>query len=77
LYDFLPVRSEYSLQNKVLRISGRKTEEIIGDWRTLHSDELLNLCLSNITIKGDERKNHVARVGEEICAYINLKGKPE
>jgi hypothetical protein len=53
-------------------------EEVTGDWRTLHSDELLNLCSSsNIRIKDDETGSHVAHMGETINAYKTLKEKPE
>jgi hypothetical protein len=36
-------------ENRVLkRIFGPKREEVVGDWRRLHSEELHNLCASSI-----------------------------
>jgi hypothetical protein len=64
------------------RIFGPKRDEVTGEWRKLHSDELYNLYSSpNIIrqIKSSRmrRTGHVARMGEEINVYKVLVGKPE
>jgi hypothetical protein len=57
--------------NKVLRIIfGLKRDELTGDWRKLHSEELHNLYSSANTVRQIESRRmrwagHVARVGEE------------
>jgi hypothetical protein len=39
-------------QNKVLRrIFGPKREEVAGDWRRLHNEELRNFCTSSNIIR--------------------------
>jgi hypothetical protein len=39
-------------ESRVLRrISGPKTDEVTGDWRKLHNEELHNLCSSPNLIK--------------------------
>jgi hypothetical protein len=69
----LTLREEHRLrvfENKVLRrIFGPKRDEVMGDWRKLHNEELHNLCSSpNIIrmIKSRRRRcaGHVARRGE-------------
>jgi hypothetical protein len=52
------------------RIFGPKRDEVVGEWRKLHNEELNDLyCLPNIVwvIKsnGMGRAGHVARVGRE------------
>jgi hypothetical protein len=40
------------LENRVLRrIFGPKTDEVTGEWRKLHKEELHNLCSSLDTIR--------------------------
>jgi hypothetical protein len=56
-------------ENRVLRgIFGPKRDEVIGDWRKMHNEELHNLyCSPNIIrmIKSRRMKcvGHVARMG--------------
>jgi hypothetical protein len=39
-----PVREEHTVsENRVLRISGPKREEVAGGWRRLHNEELHNV----------------------------------
>jgi hypothetical protein len=71
-------------ENRVLRrIFGPKRDEVTGDWRKLHNEELHNLYSSpNITrmIKSSRWMRwagHVARMGEPRNAYRILVGKPE
>jgi len=70
-------------ENRVLRrIFGPKTDEVTGEWRKLHNEELNDLYSSpNIVrvIKSRRMKwtGHVARVGESTDAYRVLVGKLE
>jgi hypothetical protein len=70
-------------ENRVLRrIFGPKRDEIMGDWRKLHNEELHNLYPSpNIIRMIMSRRmrgaGHVARRGEKRNAYRILVGKPE
>jgi hypothetical protein len=66
----------------VLRIFGPRREEVTGDWRKLHNEELHELYSSpNIIrmIKSVRMRwaGHVARMGETRNAYRILVGKPE
>jgi hypothetical protein len=59
-------------ENRLLRKSGSKRDEVTGDWRTLHNEELYDLfSLLNIirVIKLGRMKwaGHVAGTGEERC----------
>jgi hypothetical protein len=67
-----PVREEHGLrasQNRVLRrIFGPKRDEVTGDWRKLHNEDLHNLYSSpNIIRMINSRRmrlaGHVARMG--------------
>jgi hypothetical protein len=70
-------------ENMVLRrIFGPKKDEITGEWRKLHNEELNDLYSSpNIIrmIKSGRMKwaGHVARMGEGRGVYRILVGKPE
>jgi hypothetical protein len=67
-------------ENRVLRrIFGPKRDEVTGDWRKLHNEELHNLYSSpNRMIKSRMRwAGHVARMGETRNAYRILVGNPE
>jgi hypothetical protein len=63
-------------------IFGPKRDEVTGEWRKLHSEELHNLYSSpNIIRRIKSRRmmwaGHVARMGEERKLYKVLVGKPE
>jgi hypothetical protein len=82
----LTLREEYRLrvfENRVLRrIFGPKREEVTGEWRKLHNEELHILYSSpNIIRQIKSRRmrwaGHVARMGEERNVYRGLMGKPE
>ena len=71
------------LENVVLRrIFGPRRDEVTGEWRRLHNEELNDLYSSpNIVrvIKSRRMRwaGHVACMGEERGAYRVLVGKPE
>jgi hypothetical protein len=82
----LTLREEHRLrllENRVLkRIFGPKKEEVIGEWRRLHNEELNDLYSSpNIIWVTKSRRmrwaGHVARMGEGRGAYRILMGRPE
>jgi hypothetical protein len=64
------------------RIFGARRDEVIGEWRKLHNEELNNLySLPNIVqvVKSKRMRwaGHVARMGERRGVYRVLVGKPE
>jgi hypothetical protein len=80
----LTLREEHRLrvfESRVLRIFGPKRDEVTGEWRKLHSEELHNLYLSlDIRqIKSRRRRwaGHVARMGVERKLNKILVGKPK
>jgi hypothetical protein len=70
-------------ENRVLRrIFGAKRDEVTGEWRKLHSEELHNLYSSPDIIRQVKSRRmrwagHVACMGEERKVYKVLVGKPE
>jgi hypothetical protein len=82
----LTLREEHRLrvfENRVLRIIfGPKRDEVTGEWRNLHNEELHNLYSSPDIIRQIKSRRmrwagHVARMGEERKVYKVLAGKPE
>jgi hypothetical protein len=80
------LREEHRLrvfENRVLgRILGPKIDELTGEWRKLHNEELHNLYSSPDIIRQIKSRwmrwaGHVARMGEERKLYKVLVGKPE
>jgi len=70
------------LENRVLIIFGPKRDEVTGEWRKLHNEELNDLyCSLNVirVIKSRRMKwaGHVARMGERRGVYRVLVRKPE
>jgi hypothetical protein len=67
-------------ENRVLRkVFGLKRDEVTGEWRRLHNEELNDLyCSSNIirVIKSRRMRwaGHVARIGDRRGAYRILVG---
>jgi len=64
------------------RIFGPRRDEVMGEWRTVHNEELSDLYSSpNIVREIKSRRmrwaGHVARMGEERGVYRILVGKPE
>jgi hypothetical protein len=63
-------------------VFGPRRDEVTGEWRRLHNEELIDLYSSpNIVwvIKSRRMRwaGHVARMGERRGAYRVLVGKPE
>jgi hypothetical protein len=82
----LTLREEHRLrvfENRMLRrIFGPKRDEVTGEWRKLHNEELHKLYSSpNIIRMVKSRRmrwaEHVAGMGEKRNAYRILVGKPE
>jgi hypothetical protein len=80
----LTLREEHRLrvfENRVLRrIFGPKSDEVTGEWRKLHSEELHNFYSFPDIIRQAKSKQtrwagHVARKGEERKLYKVLGGK--
>jgi len=70
-------------ENRVLRrIFGPKRDEVTGEWRKLHNEELNDLSTSPnfvrmIISRRMRWAGHVARIGEGRGVYRVLVGKPE
>jgi hypothetical protein len=70
-------------ENRVLRrIFGPKRDDVTGEWRKLHNEELRDLYSSPSIIKIIKSRRmrwarHVARMWEKRNAYSLLVGKPE
>jgi hypothetical protein len=70
-------------ENRVMRrIFGPKRDEVTGEWRKLHNEELHNLYSSPDIVRQIKSRRmrwagHVARMGEERNVYKVLVEKPE
>jgi len=70
-------------ENMVLRrIFGPRRDEVTGEWRRLHNEEINDLYSSPkivrvIKLRRMRWAGHVARMGEERGVYRVLVGKPE
>jgi hypothetical protein len=70
-------------ENRVLRrIFGPKRDEVTGEWRKLHNEELHDLYSSPAIVRVVNSRimrwaRHVARMGEGRGVYRVLVGKPE
>ena len=82
----LTLREERRLQvfeNRVMRrLYGSKRDEVTGEWRKLHKEELRDLCfLPNFVWVVKSRRmrwvGHVARMEEGRGVHRVLVGKPE
>jgi hypothetical protein len=82
----LTLREEHRLrvfENRVLRrIFRPKRDEVTGEWRKLHKEQLRDLYSSPSIIRTIKSRRmrwagHIARMGEKRNAYRLLVGKPE
>jgi len=82
----LTLREERNLrvfENRVLRrIFGPRRDEVTGEWRRLHNEELNDLHSSPYVVRVIKSRRmrwvgHVARMGEERGVYKVLVRKPE
>jgi hypothetical protein len=82
----LTIREEHRLrvfENRVLRrMFGPKRDEVTGEWRKLHNEELRDSYSLPNTIRIIKSRRmrwtgHVARMGEKRNAYRLLVGKAE
>ena len=70
-------------ENMVLRrIFGLRRDEVMGEWRRLHKEELYDLYSSPnivrvIKLRRMRWAGHVAHMGEDRGVYRVLVGKPE
>jgi hypothetical protein len=70
-------------ENRVLKgIFGPKREDVTGEWRKLHNEELRGLyslpsIIRIIKLRRVKWAGHVARMGEKRNAYRLLVGKPK
>jgi hypothetical protein len=70
-------------ENRVLRrIFGSKRDEVMGEWKKLHNEELRDLYSSPSIIRIIKSRRmswagHVVRMGEKRNAYRLLMGRPE
>jgi hypothetical protein len=70
-------------ENRVLRrVFGPKRDEVTGEWKKLHNEELNDLySLPNIVLVVKSRRmrwaGHVARMGVDRGVHRVLVGKPE
>jgi hypothetical protein len=65
----------------LMRVFGPKRDEVTGEWRKLHNEELNDLSLPNIVRVVKSRRmrwaGQVARMGEDRGVHRVLVGKPE
>jgi hypothetical protein len=79
------LREEHRLrvfENKVLRIFGPKRDKVTGEWRKLHTEELIDLYSSPTIVRVIKLRRmrwagYIACMGEERGMYRVLLGKPE
>jgi hypothetical protein len=73
---------QFSQASDLDRLFGPKRDEVTGEWRKLHDEELRDLYSSPSIIRIIKSRRmrwegHVARIGEKRNAYRLLVGKPE
>jgi len=81
----LTLREERKLrvfENTVLRIFGPRRDEVTGEWRRLHNEDLNDLYSSPNIVRVIKYRRmrwagHVARMDDESRLYRVLVGKPD
>ena len=81
----LTLREERRLrvfENRVLRrVFGPKRDEVTGEWRKLHNEDLNDLYSSHNIVRAIKLRmrlvGHVARMGDSRRVYNVLVGKPQ
>jgi len=82
-FTFIEDRRLSVFENRVPRIIfGSKRDEVTGEWRKLHNEELNDLyCSPNIVRVTKSRRirwaGHVTRMGRKRGVYRVVVGKPE
>ena len=77
------INTGHTFENGVLRrIFGPRRDEVTGEWRKLHNEELKGLYSSSNIVRVIKSRRmrwagHVARMGEGRGVYRVLVGKPE
>ena len=72
----------YAILHLIFISLGPRRDEVTGDWRRVHNEELNDLYCSPNTVRVIKSRRmrwagHVARIGEERGVYRVLVGKPE
>jgi hypothetical protein len=65
-------------ENRVLRLFGAKRDEVTGEWRKLHNEDLYSLSNIVRVVKSRMRwARHVVRMGRRVectgCWWVNLR----
>ena len=87
LLSFVPMHTHTHVRIYIyiyiyIRIFGPRRDEVTGEWRRLHNEELNDLYSSPSIVRVIKSRRmrwagHVARTGEEMEVYRVFVGKPE
>ena len=81
-YIYIYIYRERERERELRRIFGPKRDEVTGEWKKLHNDELKGLYSSSNIVRVIKSRRmrwagHVARMGEGRGVYRVLVGKSE